>query len=258
MSLRYCILVIGLFVLLFLSSAGGSVAVAQQGNDDQGSAATPPMSMAPAANSSSKIATLVRQLNLKIYEAATGNLSLCGGDAFCIKYASLIQSWRCSSDVCDGTDKNKKLINCLGGDSAKYSEEEQSKLYSSGCSLIKSPGPGTRRSFSADFPDLGNENYLVEFGAYLLALKGSDTSCEDYIKSYVGPYGPKWNFEWYRAMSGCRILSNASTRELEEKYYYTWFGVLRGSGRCSDIYITEMRKACSAPGATSPVPNYGR
>ena len=258
MGLRNSALVIGLFVSLFFSSAGSSVAVAQQGNENQDQTATPPMSMLPAATTPPKVATLVRQLNLKIFEAAAGNLSLCEGDKFCIKYAMLIQSWRCCSDVCDGTENNKKLINCLVGASDKYSEDQQSKLYSLGCPLLKSPGNETRRSFSANFPDLGNENYLVEFGAYLMALKGSETACEDYIKNYVGPYGPRWNFEWYRAMSGCRILSNASTRELEEKYYYTWFEVLRGSGRCSDIYITEMRKACSAPGATSPVPKYGR
>ena len=85
-----------------------------------------------------------------------------------------------------------------------------------------------------------------------MALKGSAESCENYIKSYVGAYGygSQWNYRWYRALSGCRILAHESTREQEEKDFYTWLGVVREAGApCPDIVNSELRNACSVPGA---------
>lgn len=91
-----------------------------------------------------------------------------------------------------------------------------------------------------------------------MALKGSAESCENYIKSYVGAYGygSQWNYRWYRALSGCRILAHESTREQEEKDFYTWLGVVREAGDpCSDIVNSELRNACSTPGARFLLPD---
>ena len=97
---------------------------------------------------------------------------------------------------------------------------------------------------------------MVENGAYLLAFKGEANSCQDFIKSYVGAYGPNWNFKWYRAMSGCRILAHESTREKEEKDFYTWFGAEQGLNDCSGIVNSELKAACNTKGAASPKPSY--
>jgi hypothetical protein len=97
------------------------------------------------------------------------------------------------------------------------------------------------------------EDELVELEAYYLALNESAGSCQNHIKFHVGEFGPQWNYKWYRALSGCRLLSGESILELEESDFYTWFGVERNFN-CAAIDDSEMRNACNAPGATSPSP----
>jgi len=253
MRFRSCIMFIGVFVLMFIGT-GGSIAGAQQ---DAGSQGSQPL-MTPIDGSAGDQATdqrqsVVQRLELKMYQAAKGDLSLCLGEDKCIKQAEQIKSWVCTASSCDGTDNSKKPIDCFEGFSSKYSKDIQDKINSAACSLIQSPSAETRKALLVYFPDLG-ENYLVEHVAYLWALKGSPDSCEDQIKNYVGAYGPQWNQFLYRMLSGCRILAGERKREREEKDFYTWFGVLQGLNKCSDIISSEMRDACSAPGAASPVP----
>ena len=89
---------------------------------------------------------LVDQLDLKMYEAAAGDLSLCGDDKDCLEQAKEIKYWLCAAAVCDGTDKSKKPIDCFEGVSDKYSKEDQDQINSSICSLIESPGTVTRQA----------------------------------------------------------------------------------------------------------------
>ena len=251
MSLRSCFLVLGLVVPLLLAVCGGQSS-AQQAAQNQGPVTSPPMSSADEANQPAPSKEyLISQLDLKLFVAALGDLTLCADDELCQKHAKRIRTWLCAAVACDGADKTKKPLDCFEGisDQFKNSQDQMNALI---CPLLKTPNADTRKAFLSRLPD-GDENDLVEKVAYVLALQGSASACENYIKDYVGPYGPQWKYRWYRAMSGCRMLSGDSTKELEEKNYTTWFGVVQGTGSCSDIYITEMRSACSAPGATSPV-----
>ena len=203
---------------------------------------------------------LVGQLHLKMYVAALGDLSLCADDQDCLKYAQEIKSWVCAARVCEGTGKNKRPLDCWKDRLREYTPEVMSQMGPLICPLISSPGIQTRRAIVRHLPvsDIDGEDTLVEYGAYLMALKGASSACEDYIKNYVGAYGPQWKFKWYRALSGCRILARERTREQEEGDFYTWFGVTRAWGTCLGIINSEMRRACNAPGATSPLPVYGQ
>ncbi len=222
------------------------MAATQQGNETYDPIAAPPMSMAVAANEpTDSRKSLVDRLSLKTFEAA-GDLSLCADDKVCLKDAQEIKSWRCAAGVCDGTDKSKEPTACFKGFFGKYSIEVIDQIDASICPFIKSPSTVTRQALLSHIPN-GDEDYLVDAGVYLLALKGSAVSCENYIKNYVGPYGPAWNAHWYKYMSGCRILAKKRTREEEEKDFSAWL-----LGNCLNIIDIEMRKACSAPGSSFP------
>jgi hypothetical protein len=252
MRLQFCVVKNGLFVLLFIACAGGSVAVAQQNVNNQGQLMMTPLNGPATKRVSDSRKSLVNSLNLKMYEAAAGNVSICADDKICLRHAENIKSWLCAASVCEGTDNSKKPLDCFEGASGKYSQKVQDQINSLACSLIKSPNSQIRQAILADMPDLKEgESYLVEDGAYLKAFKGSAVSCEDYIKNYISTYGLKWESHWYRALSGCRILAGTSTREQEEKDYYTWFGVAMRVNKCSDIVNGEMRDTCNALGPTS-------
>ncbi len=240
---------------MFVAGAGGSMAVAQQGSNNQDQPLMTPVS-GPAANQPTDSRKFfVDQLGLKMYEAAVGNLSLCADDKSCLKFVDSIKEELCIIAVCDGTDKSKKPADCFKGMSDRFSKKVLDQINQLSC---KSPSPEKRRAV-LNIPGLGNnEDGLVEGGAYQMALKGSALSCENYIKDYVGAYGSQWNYKWYRALSGCRILAHERTRKQEEKDFYTWFGVAQRSGNCSDIVNSEMRNACNAPGAASPVPLFAQ
>jgi hypothetical protein len=230
MSLRSCLAVIGLFVLLFIVRE----MVLRK--------------------------SFVDGLHLRMYDAAAGDLSLCVRDKDCLKYAQEIKSWVCAASVCEGTDKSKKPLDCWGARLSEYSKEVMDRMGPLMCPLIEFPSTETRRAILIRLPvkDVEGEDTLIEYGAYLLALKGSAESCEDYIKNYVGAYGSQWKYKWYKALSGCRIFARQSTREMEEKDFYTWFGVVQGRGSCSDMLSRELRKACNTPAAKFPVSVYDR
>lgn len=235
--------VIGLLVFVTNGASNIMEATAQPAENQEQPLMTPGLDQA-------SIKSVVDQLHLNMYEAAAGDLSLCGDDTICLKHAKRIKSWICAVAVCDGTDTSKKLVDCFEGVSKPDSKEAQDQINSSLCSLIKTPSSETRRALLTQIPDT-TEDRLVEEGAYLLALKGSAGAGESYIKNYVGAYGgPQWNYQWYKALSGCRILAHESAREQEEKDFYRWLGVLREVGDpCSDIVNSELRSACSTPGA---------
>ncbi len=245
MSLRFYVMVIGLFVLLFVVSAGSSMAWAQQNS--------PPMSLALPVNGSTDSRKSQIDLELRAYEAGMGDLSLCADNENCLRSAKQIKSFLCVAQVCDGTDKTKKPTDCLP---KSFSEQFSSSLDQINlliCPEMISPSALTRQALLKYITDT-TEDSMVEAEAKILPLKGSAESCQNHIKDYVGPYGPKWKYQWYLAMSGCRILAHERTRLQEENDFYIWLGVLQGVGNCSDIKNSEMRKACSVPEAASPLP----
>ncbi|MEI7998754.1 MAG: hypothetical protein WCH62_04535 [Candidatus Omnitrophota bacterium] len=254
MSLRICGVVIRIVALMVFVIASVNMAIAQQeGNTQEHQIMT-------SASGSNGILTdsrntFIDQLHLRMYEAAIGDLSLCADDQYCLGHAKEIRYWRCVNNVCNGVDKTKNLKDCFDKILDKYSKEDQDQMSSSMCALIESPSALTRQAFLNHVSKITaiTENDVVRLEAVLLALKGSAELCERFIKNYVGEYGPQWGYQWYRAMSGCRILAHERTREQEEKDFLTWFGVVQGMSNCSDIINSEMRKACKAPGATSPI-----
>jgi hypothetical protein len=235
-----------IIVLLFLVCAGSPRAAAQQGNDAQGQAANPPMSMVPEANGAADTRqVLLDQIDVKMYEAALGDPSLCGDDDQCVTAVSRIRSWFCAADRCDGTDKSKEPVACFVEASHYYPVDVLLQLNSLICPLVKYPSSRARKAF-LNIASKMDEDELVRLGALALAYKGSATACEQYIKDYVVPNSPQWNYKWYRVLSGCRIIAKQRTRKEEEKDYSEWLG-----GNCPNIADPEMRKACSASGASS-------
>lgn len=253
MDFRFCIVGIRLVIIFLATVFVGDMAIAQLNSEDQQQSTTAIATQSELAVKEYPVMKSVDELHLKMFEAAMGDLSLCGEDEYCIKRARMVGFWLCAVAVCEGTDKSKEPIACFEESLKVYSKEQLSQLNPFVCPLINSPSVETRQPLLINKMDGGMEDLLVEHGAYLFALKGSLGLCEDYIKNYVGEYGRKWEYKWYRALSGCRILAGQSTREQEEKDFHVWFGVVQGQGSCSDIMNNEMRNACSAPEATSPM-----
>ncbi|MBF0504794.1 MAG: hypothetical protein HQL14_06800 [Candidatus Omnitrophica bacterium] len=258
MSLRSCVVFNVLFIMLFLVCVDSSKAEPQQKKEIKVQQLMTPvtgLSVSAAKVPADPMKALVDRLDLKMYEAAGGDLSMCRNGWQCLKGAKYIKSWLCAEDACNGTDKTKKGINCFEGVASKYSKAQQDEISVSFCALIESPNTATRQDF---IDHLSNPNVtqdiLVGATAFLMALKGYEDGCEHHIKDYVGAYGPQWSEKWYTALSGCRILAGVRARQQEEKDYYTWFGVINGVGSCSDIVDGGMREACSAPQAASPLP----
>ena len=187
-----------------------------------------------------------------MFEAATGDLKLCEGQKDCLIDAKELRPWLCAQAVCEGTDKSKVPTACFGGTFKKFSQDDLGQINAAICPVIKSPGPDTRKAFLAHLPHT-QEGNVVRFEAFLLAIKGSAESCKEAIRNFVGPYGPNWDYKWYKAISGCRILGHERTRAQEEKDFFIWSGVAQGYNKCSDISNVEMRDACYAPGSKPPI-----
>lgn len=258
MTFQFYVMIIRFLVLVlfFIVIASGSIAIAQQNSENKDIAATSQMSLAGAADMPKDIKkNHFELLQLYVFEAALGNWSSCTDHDGCLEDAKRIAAWLCASNVCDGKEKDKSVADCLEI-SKQFTNEISDRIGAAYCFVIKSPSQLSRTQFLKYFhrnPHAIDEG-IVEYGAYLMAMKGAADSCENYIKSYVGEYGSQWAFRWYRRMSGCRILAKSRTRIQEEKDFDTWFNVVEGSNKCSDIVNVEMRKACSAPGAASPIP----
>lgn len=170
---------------------------------------------------------LVEQLNLKIYDAAEGDVSLCNNDVTCLYNAKQIKAWRCVSSVCNGEGTGILPTACFEGYLWNTSKTQLAQINEAICPIIKSSTKETRGALSGQISDI-LETSLIEQSAYLQAFKGNADLCKSTIKDYIGAYGPNWNFKWYRALSGCNILSGKKTREEEEKDFQTWFGVEQG------------------------------
>lgn len=185
---------------------------------------------------------LVGQLRLKLFTSKDGDLSFCDGNKKCLHDAQLIKAWRCVANVCGGKEPNKEVATCFGNDWSGLSWEMRNEIGSMMCSHVQSPEKASRMKLLDYLPGT-NTNDFVEMEAYFIALKESAGSCQNYIKNYVGPYSLKWGPRWYRALSGCRLLTGVSTIEQEQRDYYTWLGVERKFS-CSDIVNSEMSAVC--------------
>lgn len=201
------------------------------------------------------ISILVEQLNLKLFDAANAELSVCLGEAPCLYFAQQIKAWRCVSNVCEQGEEGMRPAACFADQFRSYSDEDQTKISQAICSIVKSPTKETRISLLDLVPDM-SEHVLIENSAYLWAFKKNVDQCVAVIKDYVGEFGPNWNFRWYRSLSGCRILAQESTRVKEEKDYHKWLSIQRGEGQCSDIKNKTLREACEAPGSAYPKPGF--
>lgn len=201
------------------------------------------------------IPILIQQLNLKLFDAANGELSICMGEAPCLYFAQQIKAWRCASNVCEQGKGGARPAACFADQFKDYSAEDQVKISQAICSIVKSPTQEAKISLLDLAPDM-SEHVLVENIAYLWAFKKNVDQCVAVIKDFVGEFGPNWNFRWYRALSGCRILAQESTRQKEEKDFSTWFGLKRGEGQCSDIKNITLKEACEIPEAPSPKPGF--
>ncbi len=232
------------FFILFLISSSSTLAVAQQNQEQPLMTPVPPRER------------LVTQMSLGAFEAILGDVSLCADDGSCVEQVGQMKAVACAANICNGAD-GKDPATCFGGLFDKYSPKDKAQAAGVICSWIKSPNKDTRQALMTIVPG-SPEDGLVKKEAFLLALKGSTGACEETIKNYVGAYGPKWKNEWYKALAGCHILSRASTRKDEEKDFYTWFGVIQGTGSCADIVNGELRNACSAPNAGSPALDNGK
>jgi len=226
-------------------------------------AAAQDMSPAPAGGNPNGASGGDRQsrvdhLYLKSYAAAKGDLSACAGDQDCLEQTDKVKSWLCVSSVCDGTDKSKEPLDCFTGAKNDFSDKTvQQQINSSLCSYMQSPSTMTRKGVLSHLGKGAGEDVLIEFGAYIMAIKsGSSTSCEEYIKDFLGNYGPNWNYRWFKALAGCRILAHERTPAQEEADFSSWFAAVQGSGKCSDILNTDMRNQCYNPGATSAIASY--
>ena len=115
MKFRLFITVIGLTVML--AAAGNGIADEDKIIINQvKSLQTPePSSESSLPAQAIPIQIFVEQLNLKIYEAAEAELSLCKDDATCLYHAKQIKSWRCAASVCDGEGKGKEPVLCFEG-----------------------------------------------------------------------------------------------------------------------------------------------
>jgi len=238
MKFRIFITIIGLSV--FFDITDGSLAWVQ---------ASVPTQCKETVTLSGKREFFVNKLDLKTYEAAARDLSWCAGDKSCITMVKVMKAWLCAAKECDRKDKKEQPIACFMSFPHSQSGADLGKINTWICPYIKSPSTETRRALVSHMRT--KEDKLVENEAYLLALNGSAVSCENYIKDYVGAYGHQWKIKWFGVMSGCRILARQSTLELEEEDYYTWFGVMLGSGHCSGILNSEMRRACNSLGTGS-------
>jgi hypothetical protein len=234
---------IGALLMCFV--AGGPMAMAQQGDENQGSTASPPMSVLPQFQPNPD--PRIRNLNLDIFEyALEGPAPSCGKK--CPEDVAWVEAWSCIVKAC-GTDGDNRSMNCLKHFSKPVDDLSKKELGNKLlCDIVKSPGVDTRKALIKSFSSFASkEDGLVEGIAYVDAFEGKVTACQAEIKSYVGPYGPAWNTRWYRDMSGCRILSKQSTRQAEEKDFSKWL-----EGNCSKIVNPDIRNACYAPGATFP------
>ncbi len=186
-------------------------------------------------------ARLVAGLDLKVLDDM-GDAVVCGNGSQC----SYIARLQCIRHACEAVESKNPVacFNEFNGD-MKLGNDLL-------CKSLDSPSVGTIKALVSVIPD-ATEAESVRSIALILAIKGSATQCQEEVKKFVGPYGKKWNKEWFVTMSGCRILAKERTREEEEEDYATWIDVDAGKKACSEIINVEMFNACSAPGAIAPI-----
>lgn len=258
MNPRFIIVVFTLLVLVF---ADRNTVFAQENNNNL---KVPPMTALSADQAPSEDSSADR-FSLKRFEAAAeGDLSLCKGNEGCEEMVARLNSLVCADDICNAISSTKNPLDCFDGgepDSNIFIDGDRNAMALSLCALIKSPSHETRKEFfgytlrsnlaedasihlKAEDGSVHLRNDLVHTTAYLIARKNSGDACINFIKDYVGPYGPNWTFNWYRVLAGCRILSYERSREELEYSFSYWYD----ENYCPLIVDDELRQACEAAG----------
>lgn len=241
---RRCLIAIVGFFILFVCSDEGIAQEQDAVNQQSQQIISVPIDTSFFPPSDPSLEIFIKTLNLSRYEAAAGELAVCKGEKICLRHAGRIKSWFCAAEVCDGKDKSKEPGDCFGAFPKESPSDLKRNINSAICPALKTDNREARKKLLSYLTET-TEDELIEYSAYILALQESPQSCEDYIRNYVGPYGPKWNFEWYRALSGCRILARVSTIEKEQRDLSIWFNVDQRSA-CSDILNSELKNACQS------------
>lgn len=188
------------------------------------------------------IQTIVDHIGLKMYEAAKEDLSTCQDDEGCLQGAKEVKAAFCVAQTCPGKASDKKPAKCFDNSFGEFSDGMKDEINKSFCPAIETMDDKSLKLLRRYFPQK-SERHLAEFQAYVLAVTESSESCQNYIKHFVGPFGSQWDYEWYRALSGCRILSGESSREKEENDFYRWIGTRRAY-KCDDIVDVDAKQGC--------------
>ncbi|MBP6342942.1 MAG: hypothetical protein KA403_03305 [Candidatus Omnitrophica bacterium] len=208
------------------------------------SAASPsPFAATPESKEPFQIKEIVDQIGLVAYDAAMRDLAACQKDESCLQRAKRINVARCIAKVCPGQGSEKNPASCFDDSFGSISSGTRDQINASFCPTF-SPSDDSLKDLKGYLPNIP-DNELAEFEAYALAAGESSTSCQNYIKHYVGPFGPQWNSELYRVLSGCRIIGGESSLGQEENDFYTWIGVKRKFS-CNNIVDTEFKNVCSS------------
>ncbi len=193
---------------------------------------------------------------LNAFEAMINDdLSICSDDEYCLEHTRYYKSVICVADLCEKNPEANMSFVCAPEFARQYTSKQQALINVALCSMLKSPSATARKKYLSLVKN-EKEYEAVELIAYLMALRGSSENCINYIKEFVGPYGSSWNFSWYRALSGCRILAKERTRSEEENDFKVWLKATCGRASCTNIKNREMREACKTNEAASPTPEY--
>lgn len=199
---------------------------------------------------------IMQDLGLERYQAARGNLEACHGDEDCLQYAKEFKSLQCISEACDKNAGSQGVMDCVPDVNAKYNLQQRAEISTAICHTLKFNDDSGIKVLANYFPKTQPGKY-ERMAAFISAIKGNAKACQGQLIGYVGVFGPKWTFAWYRDLAACSILAGDSTPEEIGKDFYTWLGVARGLGTCSAIDNPLLRRACKSPD-TCPLPMYAQ
>jgi len=235
------------YVLFLAFFFAASLPVQAQQNDS-----SPAMSMASGGYALPSEEDYISRLHLYDFQAALKDPSICAQDQDCLKKIKVINTLECIITAC-GKDAAKESEACV---SEKFNDlrlDQKEKISTDICAWVKSPSAATRNNLKNDAEDRLEDENLVLAQAYISAMNGSGDACQQTVKDYMGPYGPKWDRQWYAILSECRILSHQRSVDQEKSDYLAWYKVEQGTGQCAGIINEEMRSACSNADAPSPI-----
>jgi hypothetical protein len=199
---------------------------------------------------------LVKSLGFNKYEAAKGDLAACKGDQDCLDYAKEFKSMYCISAACSQNNPAQGPASCIPELAQKFTAQDRGMISAAICNYIKDPSDLNEQPLTRYFPAT-HPGKWERFAAFLSAINGRRGDCEYELKTYLGFFGPKWTFEWYRDLAACSIFAGTMSKDELERDFYIWFGIARGTGTCGEIKNKQLQRACKSPG-TCPLPPYAQ